>query len=129
MTGSSDPSCRIQNFMRFERHTPVNVMSFTQQATPTSSALREGLLAGEKQTSRFDRVTSAFDPQQTSRHALRKGLADNQSQYFARLRGLSLIHAHGVVDAERAGAIGRNVKKASRRHHVLKDLGDIAGIS
>ncbi len=69
------------------------------------------------------------DPQQTSRDALRKGLADNQSQYFARLRGLSLIHAHGVVDAERAGAIGRNVKKASRRQHVLKDLGDIAGIS
>jgi len=59
----------------------------------------------------------------------RSDFADNQSQYFARLRGLSLIHAHGVVDAERAGAIGRNVKKASRRHHVLKDLGDIAGIS
>ena len=32
------------------------------RATPTSSALREGLLAGEKQTSRFDRVTSAFGP-------------------------------------------------------------------
>lgn len=84
----------------------------------------------EVQLPRFQRGGAAeSDPQQTSRHALRNGLADNQSQYFARLRGLSLIHAHGVVDAERAGAIGRNVKKASRRHHVLKDLGDIAGIS
>jgi len=86
-------------------------------------------LLGVKRKSLAHAPHDADDPQQTSRHALRKGLADNQSQYFARLRGLSLIHAHGVVDAERAGAIGRNVKKASRRHHVLKDLGDIAGIS
>ncbi len=84
--------------------------------------------SGQVQTSALA-ASVVNDPQQTSRDALRKGLADNQSQYFARLRGLSLIHAHGVVDAERAGAIGRNVKKASRRQHVLKDLGDIAGIS